>query len=236
METGDFFNKDIMMIEQMGVMNYASEIQYGAGLDDPSLLESELSREVWGQRSKKAGARSVLSKRYMQSMKAQSRSKYDRVIAGNLSEAKSFIYDLPQSRQAFQQQRDNFIEEMQVKQITSDQKSINRQTFEPLMQSHDRAGLQKLVSQQKDGRNMSNIINSKIPMTNSTAQLKKRPDNLVTDRTQNSPRGQLSLYESKDEVGDSIEQNVGNGSSFSYLPAIHGVARSNMQGSSSFLN
>ena len=98
METGEFFNKDLTMIEQFGggAVNYSSEIHYGNGFDDPSLLESEISRNDWNPRG---GARSVFSKRNNASLlRGQVRSKHDKIKAGNMLEARSYIYDLPLSR------------------------------------------------------------------------------------------------------------------------------------------
>ena len=41
------------------------------------------------------GTQSLFSKKHLLSMKSQSRSKYDKIKAGNLSEARSYIIDLP---------------------------------------------------------------------------------------------------------------------------------------------
>lgn len=53
----------------MGGVNYSSELHYGNVFDDPSLLESEMSRDNWNRKDKK-GSKSVFSKRYNQSMKS----------------------------------------------------------------------------------------------------------------------------------------------------------------------
>jgi hypothetical protein len=69
MASGDFWNKDVTMIEQIGAVNYGSEMHYMNAFDDPSILESEFSRNDWNRKEKK-GSKSVFSKRYNQSIKS----------------------------------------------------------------------------------------------------------------------------------------------------------------------
>ena len=69
MASGDFWNKDVTMIEQIGALNYGSEMHYMNAFDDPSILESEFSRNDWNRKEKK-GSKSVFSKRYNQSIKS----------------------------------------------------------------------------------------------------------------------------------------------------------------------
>lgn len=73
---------------------------------------------------------------------------------------------------------------------------------------------------------------------NSTLEMRRKPNKMMTGRAANSPHGDGSLYESQhldSRVLDG-QKDESTTQSYSYLPAIQGVVRSNINGSSNYLS